>query len=76
MIKSGGIIKQKRNVDVDIRNSFFIDIHKADDYLKTFEELQYDKRMRIEITTKNKINICILLFYIFVNSFYYIIPYS
>jgi hypothetical protein len=74
--KSGGIIKQKRNVDVDIRNSFFIDIHKADDYLKTFEELQYDKRMRIEITTKNKINICILLFYIFVNSIYYIIPYS
>ena len=74
--KTGGIIKQKRNVDVDIRNSFFIDIHKADDYLKTLEELQYDKKMRIHMTCRNKINICILFFYVLINSIYYIIPYS
>ena len=73
--KGGGIIKQKRQVDIDIQNSFFIDIHKADDYLKMLEELQYDKRMRIKITVKNKINICILFLYIFFNSIFYIIPY-
>ena len=74
--KKGGVIKKKRNVDIDIQNSFFIDIHKADDYLKRLEELQYDKKMRIKITTKNKINIIILFLYIFLNSIYFIIPYS
>ena len=74
--KAGGLIKQKKNVDIDIQNSFFIDIHKADDYLKNLEELQYDKKMKIKITCKNKINIFILIFYIFLNSIYYIIPYS
>ena len=74
--KTGGLIKQKKNVDIDIQNSFFIDIHKADDYLKNLEELQYDKKIKIKMTLKNKINIFILLFYIFLNSIYYIIPYS
>ena len=74
--KNGGVFKQKRNVDIDIQNSFYIDIHKADDYLKRLEELQYDKKMKIKMTTKNKINIIILFFYIFFNSIYYIIPYS
>lgn len=74
--KKGGLIKHKKNVDIDIQNSFFIDIHKADDYLKNLEELQYDMKMKIKITFKNKINILILIFYIFFNSIYYIIPYS
>ena len=74
--KAGGLIKQKKNIDIDIQNSFFIDIHKADDYLKNLEELQYDKKMKIKMTPKNKINIFVLLFYIFLNSIYYIIPYS
>ena len=74
--KKGGVIKQKKNVDVDIQNSFFIDIHKADDYLKRLEELQYDRKMRIKMTIKNKINIIILFLYIFLNSLYFIIPYS
>ena len=74
--KKGGVIKQKRNVDIDIQNSFFIDIHKAGDYHKILEEIQYDKKMKIKITTRNIINIIILFFYIFFNSIYYIIPYS
>jgi hypothetical protein len=39
------------------------------------EEKQYDSKMRIKLTKKNKINICILFFYIFFNSIFYIIPY-
>ena len=74
--KKGGVIKQKKNVDIDIQNSFFIDIHKADDYLKRLEELQYDKKMKIKMTIKNKINIIILFLYIFLNSLYFIIPYT
>ena len=74
--KKGGVIKQKKNVDIDIQNSFFIDIHKADDYLKRLEESQYDKKMKIKITAKNKINIFILVLYIFLNSIVFIIPYS
>ena len=73
--KNGGLIKQKRNVDVDIQNSYYIDIHKADDYLKRLEEKQYDKKMKIRMTISNKINIIILFFYIIFNSVYYIIPY-
>ena len=63
-------------MDIDIQNSFFIDIHKADDYLKRLEEYQYDKKKNIVITSKNKINIIILFIYIFFNSIFYIIPYS
>ncbi len=74
--KKGGVIKQKRNVDIDIQNSFFIDIHKAGDYHKILEEIQYDKKMKIKITTRNLINIIILFVYILFNSIYYIIPYS
>ena len=74
--KKGGVIKQKKNVDIDIQNSLFIDIHKADDYLKRLEELQYDKKMKIKMTTKNIMNIVILFFYILLNSIYFIIPYS
>ena len=74
--KKGGLIKQKKNIDIDIQNSFFIDIHKANDYTKKLEELQYDKKMKIKITIKNKINIIILFLYIFLNSIYYIMPYS
>lgn len=74
--EKGGVTKQKKNIDVDIQNSYFIDVHKADDYLKTLEESQYDKKMRIKMTTKNKLNIAILFIYIVLNSIYYIIPYS
>ena len=74
--EKGGVIKQKKNIDVDIQNSYFIDVHKADDYLKTLEESQYDKKMKIRMTKKNKINIAILFIYIMLNSIYYIIPYS
>ena len=74
--KKGGVIKQKKNVDIDIQNSFYIDIHKADDYLKRLEELQYDKKIKITMTIKNKINIIIVFLYIFINSIYFIIPYS
>ena len=72
----GGVVKQKKNIDVDIQNSYFIDVHKADDYLKTLEESQYDKKMKIRMTKRNKINIAILFIYIVLNSIYYIIPYS
>ena len=74
--KNGGVKKMKKNIDIDIQNSFFIDVHKADDYLKRLEEFQYDKKKNITITLKNKINIIILFIYIFLNSIYYIIPYS
>ena len=74
--EKGGVTKQKKNIDVDIQNSYFIDVHKADDYLKTLEESQYDKKMKIRMTTRNKINIAILFIYIVLNSIYYIIPYS
>ena len=74
--EKGGVIKLKKNIDADIQNSYFIDVHKADDYLKTLEESQYDKKMKIRMTRKNKINIAILFIYILLNSIYYIIPYS
>ena len=74
--EKGGVIKLKKNIDADIQNSYFIDVHKADDYLKTLEESQYDKKMKIRMTKKNKINIAILFIYILLNSIYYIIPYS
>jgi hypothetical protein len=46
------IIKQKKNINIDIQNSFLIDVHQQENYYKRLGEKQYDKEINIGITKK------------------------
>ena len=69
------IIKQKKNVDIDIQNSFCIDVHQQEDFYKRLGEKQYDEEIQIKTTRENIFNLIFLYFHTFVYSFFYIMPY-
>ena len=75
--KNTSLIKNKMNFNNYIQNSFIISTNKNQDDNKytTFEEEEYDKKINIIVTRRNKINIIICLFHTFFSSFFYIIPY-
>ena len=72
---SNNIIKQKKNIKIDIQNSFFIDVHQQENYYKRLGEKQYDKEINITITNKNMNNLILLYLHTFIYSLFYIIPY-
>ena len=67
------IIKQKKNIKIDMQNSFFIG--QQEDYYRRLEEKQYDEEINIKTTKKNIINLILLYLNTFIYSFFYIIPY-
>ena len=67
------IIKQKKNINIDMQNSFFIG--QQEDYYKRLGEKQYDEEINIKTTKKNMINLILLYLHTFIYSFFYIIPY-
>ena len=67
------IIKLKKNITLDIQNSFFIG--QQEDYYKRLEEKQYDEEINIKATKKNIINLILLYSHTFFYSFFYIVPY-
>lgn len=74
--KSKNVIsKNKKNLNIEIQNSYFMDMHQEDDFLKRLGEKEYDKDMGVKMTKKNKINILLLFIYSFIYSFFYAIPY-
>ena len=74
-IHFNNIIKQKKNVDIDIQNSFCVDVHQQEDFYKRLGEKQYDEEIQIRTTRKNIYNLIFLYFHTFVYSFFYIMPY-
>ena len=72
---NNGLIKRKKNIDIDIQNSYYLDLHKANDKFQKIGEKNYDKQMKIEITTSNKINLVILFSYVFFYSMFLTNPY-
>ena len=68
------IIKQKKNIKIDIQSSFFID--QQEDYYKRMGEKQYDEEIKIKTTKKNIINLILLYVHTFIYSFFYIAPYT
>ena len=52
-IHYNNIIKQRKNVDIDIQNSFCIDVHQQEDFYKRLGEKQYDEEIQIRTTRKN-----------------------
>ena len=74
-IHFNNIIKQKKNVDIDIQNSFCIDVHQQEDFYKRLGEKQYDEEIQIKTTRNNIFNLIFLYFHTFVYSFFYIMPY-
>ena len=74
-IHYNNIIKQRKNVDIDIQNSFCIDVHQQEDFYKRLGEKQYDEEIKIRTTRKNIWNLIFLYFHTFIYSFFYIIPY-
>ena len=69
------IEKRKKNINIDMQNSFFIDVHQQDNYYKRLGEIQYDKDINIIITKKNYLNLLLLYFHNFIYSLFYVIPY-
>ena len=67
------IIKKKKNIDIDMQNSFFIG--QQEDYYRRLGEKQYDEEINIKTTSKNIINLILLYIHTFIYSFFYIIPY-
>ena len=74
-IHFNNIIKQKKNLKIDIQNSFCVDVHQQEDLYKRLGEKQFDEEINIKISKKNIYNLIILYFHTFVYSFYYIMPY-
>ena len=66
------IFKIKENLDLNIQNSFMID-DSQNELLE--EEFEYDRQIKISITTQNKINLIFIYIHIFFYSFFGIIPY-
>ena len=75
--KNSSLIKNKVNFQKYLQNSFIISTNKNqdDNRYRQFEEEEYDKKIKINVTKKNKINIIICLIHTFYSSFFYIIPY-
>ena len=69
------IIKQKKNIKIDIQNSFCVDVHQQEDFLKRLGEKEFDQEINIKATKKNIINLIFLFLHIFIYSFFYIMPY-
>ena len=67
------IIKQKKNIDIDMQNSYFI--NQQEDYYKRLGEKQYDEEINIKATKRNIINLILLYLHTFIYSFFYIMPY-
>ena len=74
-IHYNNIIKQRKNVDIDIQNSFCIDVHQQEDFYKRLGEKQYDEEIQIRTTRKNIHNLLFLYIHTFIYSFFYIMPY-
>ena len=70
--KQNNIFKIKENLDFNIQSSFMID-DSQNELLE--EEFEYDKQIKISITTQNKINLIFIYIHIFFYSFFGIIPY-
>ena len=70
--KRNNIFKIKENLDFNIQSSFMID-DSQNDLLE--EEFEYDRQIKISITTQNKINLIFIYIHIFFYSFFGIIPY-
>ena len=77
MNKNSSLIKNKIYAKQYIQNSFILSTNKNqdDNRYRNFEEEEYDKKIKINVTRKNKINIIICLLHTFFSSFFYIIPY-
>ena len=69
------IEKRKKNINIDMQNSFFIDVHQQDNYYKRLGEIQYDKDINIIITKKNYLNLLLLYLHAFIYSLFYVMPY-
>ena len=69
------IIKQKKNLKIDIQNSYFIDVHQEEDFYKKLGEKQYDEEINIKTTRRNITNLILLYLHSFIYSFFYIMPY-
>ena len=67
------IIKNKKNIDIDMQNSFFIG--QQEDYYRRLGEKQYDEEINIKTTKKNIVNLILLYIHTFIYSFFYILPY-
>ena len=67
------IIKNKKNIDIDMQNSFFIG--QQEDYYRRLGEKQYDEEINIKTTNKNIVNLILLYVHTFIYSFFYILPY-
>ena len=69
------IVKQKKNVNIDIQNSFCVDVHQQEDFYKRLGEKQFDEEIQIHTTRKNIYNLIFLYLHTFIYSFFYIMPY-
>ena len=69
------IVKQKKNVNIDIQNSFCVDVHQQEDFYKRLGEKQFDEEIQIHTTIKNIYNLIFLYLHTFIYSFFYIMPY-
>ena len=69
------IIKQKKNVNIDIQNSFCVDVHQQEDFYKRLGEKQFDEEIQIQTTRNNIYNLIFLYLHTFIYSFFYIMPY-
>ena len=74
-IRFNNIIKQKKNIKIDMQNSFCVDVHQQEDFYKRLGEKEFDLEINIKTTKKNIVNLIFLFFHIFIYSFFYIMPY-
>ena len=74
-IHFNNIVKQKKNLKIDIQNSFCVDVHQQEDFYKRLGEKEYDEEIKIKTTRSNIYNLIFLYFHTFIYSFFYIMPY-
>ena len=74
-IHFNNIVKQKKNLKIDIQNSFCVDVHQQEDTFKRLGEKEYDQEINIKTTRKNIYNLIFLYFHTYIYSFFYIMPY-
>ena len=74
-IHFNNIIKQRKNLKLDIQNSFCVDVHQQEDFYKRLGEKEYDEEINIQTTRRNIYNLIFLYFHTFIYSFFYIMPY-
>ena len=73
--KTKGISKRKKNIEIDIQNCYYLDLHKDNYFLQKLGEKNYDAQMKIQITFDNKKNLSFLFFYVFLYSFFFTFSY-